>query len=792
MKLLQQSLHLTRQFLLAACTATLIVGCAADRLHDEGIEMVSQGQVEEGLDKLTEAAKSDPENLTFRKDLIQKKELIVQQLLVDAHNQRVTGHPKEAADIFRRIQKIEPNNPRAKAGLDAIAMDERHATMMASATDYFSKKDYEPALSLARAILLENPHHAAAVQLKRQIDEIQAKEDMAGPMLKSEYNKPVTLQFRDANLKMVVEALSRSNNINILLDKDVKADLRTTIFVKDASFEDTLDLILMQNQLEKKVLSDNTIFIYPNTAAKLKEYQDLKIRTFQLTNADAKQMQTMLKTLLKTKDTFIDEKNNTLVMRDSPDAIRLAEKLIAAQDIAEPEVMLEVAVMEINRSTLSKLGLRLPQALDFSITGKAATTNTVIDNTLNLPVVQNIPAQPLTLANLSDLGQGDVNIGTLAGGVDIRSEAGNANILASPRIRVRNKEKAKIMIGDRVPVITAAQTPVAGGSAVSTTNVQYLDVGLKLDVEPNIHLNDDVAIKLNLEVSNIVNTITTGQTVAYQIGARSTNTVLRLKDGETQVLAGLISDEDRKSVQKFPGLGDLPIIGRLFSSHADDKKKTEIILSITPHLTRAPTRPDAQNMEFWSGTDNTLRSHPLNLKSNSAPAVKKPSAAVEPSKPVAPATDAVKSEPIPVTGSPLSLNWLAPTQAKVGKEFEITLAADASEAVGTLSFGLDFDPTVLTIVKVKEGELFKSDGKKTIFTHKVDQKNGHVFAQVSRIGKIGIKGKGNVATFTFGVHGTKQQSPIMISSPLPVSASGVSMHYVLPSPWVMSLVEDAQ
>ena len=171
------------------------------------------------------------------------------------------------------------------------------------------KRDLEAAQTALKPVLLENPKNSKALLLQRQIDEQAAKDAVAEPSLKAKFTKPVTLQFRDANLKMVFEALSRTSGINILLDKDVRPDLKTSIFVKDVSVEDTINLILLQNQLEKKVLSDNTVFIYPSTPAKLKDYQDLKIRSFHLTNADPKQMLTMLKTLLKTKDIFIHEKN---------------------------------------------------------------------------------------------------------------------------------------------------------------------------------------------------------------------------------------------------------------------------------------------------------------------------------------------------------------------------------------------------------------------------------------------------------------------------------------------------
>jgi general secretion pathway protein D len=335
-------------------------GCAADRLHSQGLELMDEGKVVEGVAKLNEAVKKDPDNLSFRNDLIRRRDQAVQRMLMSADNERSVGHLAAAGLIYQRVLVIDSENPRAKAGLENIQRDERHTALLVQIQALFDKHDLDSAQNLLRTVLLENPDQREAKQLQRKIDEQVAKDAMAGPMLKPEFRKPVTLQFRDANLRMVIEALSRSNGINIILDKDVKNDLKTTIFVKDASVEDTIDLVLLQNQLEKKILSDNTILIYPSNPAKIKEYQDLMIRTFHLTNSDAKQMLTMIKTMLKTKDLYVDEKTNSLVMRDTPDAVRLAEKLIAAQDLAEPEVLLEVEVLEITRSRLT-LTVRCPR-----------------------------------------------------------------------------------------------------------------------------------------------------------------------------------------------------------------------------------------------------------------------------------------------------------------------------------------------------------------------------------------------------------------------------------------------
>jgi general secretion pathway protein D len=274
------------------------------------------------------------------------------------------------------------------------------------------------------------------------------------------------------------------------------------------------------------------------------------------------------------------------VIKDTPAAIRLAERLIAAQDLAEPEVMLEVEVIEVASNWLQQLGLRFPDTIAWSLVGAAGVPGQVtLPEWLNRSsdLVRLQFTDPLFLLNL-------------------KQNDGSANVLANPRIRVKNKEKARIHIGDRVPVITT--TAAATGGFVSES-VSYLDIGLKLEVEPLIFLEDEVGMKVGLEVSNIVKEIRSvgSNSLNYQIGTRNAATVLRLKDGETQVLAGLISREDRRSADRVPGLGELPIVGRLFSSTNDTRNRTEIMLLITPHLARALVRPDASSVEFAAGTE---------------------------------------------------------------------------------------------------------------------------------------------------------------------------------------------
>ncbi|MDO8772301.1 MAG: secretin N-terminal domain-containing protein, partial [Burkholderiaceae bacterium] len=509
-----------------ALLAAFLTGCAGHQLHEDGLALLAEGRAEESLNKLTEASRAAPDNLSYRADFLRSREQTVSRLLATANSERAAGRPAAAQAVFERILGIDPANSRALLGLEMLQMDGRHDAALERAEALLKQRDAEAARAALKTVLLGDPKNGKALLLQRKIDEQVAKEALTEPSLKAKFTKPVTLQFRDANLKMVFEALSRTSGINVLLDRDVKPDLKTSIFVKDVSVEDTINLILLQNQLEKKVISDNTVFIYPGTPAKLKEYQDLKIRSFHLTNADPKQMLTMIKTLLKTKDIFVHEKTNSIVMRDTPDAIRLAEKMVADQDIAEPEVMLEVEVLEVSTSRLSELGIKWPSSFTLST-----------------------PASATTLGQLRELGSNDLLASSLSGTLNLKLEDGGTNVLASPRIRVRNREKARIMIGSRVPVITNAVTPVSTGTPVITGSVQYLDVGLKLEVEPDIHRDNEVVIKVALDVSSIIKEVPNAQsgTLAYEVGTRNASTVLRLKDGETQILAGLISDEDRRT-----------------------------------------------------------------------------------------------------------------------------------------------------------------------------------------------------------------------------------------------------
>lgn len=556
------------------------------------------------LFELEARLKSEPQNLVLKTYIARQRELMVRKHLDEAAIALAKESPVEAEAELNKALVINPQSVGAREGLRDVELFRKHDRLLKETTEALKANKTELAEAKLKAILLENPAHNKAKALLKEVQ--QSKDPLFLPYsLKTQLTRPITLEFKDSSIKTIFELISRTSNINFIFDKEVKSDTKVTIFVKNTKIEDAMKIVLVTNQLAQKVLSENSILIYPNTQQKNKEYQELMVRTFYLSNTDIKQMVSVIKTIVKTTDIVYDERLNMLTMRDTPDAIRLAEKLISAQDRAEPEVMLELEVLEVSRNRMQELGVRLPEQVSFSAlnaAGGSAGALTLDEwRSLDSSRIRATVTNPSLIFNLKRLDT-------------------DTNILANPRIRVRNKDKAKVHIGERVPVITTTSTANVGVSE----SVTYLDVGLKLDIEPNVYLEEEVAMKVGLEVSNILETITrTSGTQTYRLGTRNAATTLRLKDGETQILAGLIQDEDRKSINKVPGISSIPLLGKLFSNTNSNNLKTEIVLLITPHIIRNISQPDAEISQFYSGTAEAvgaplLLSAPLGPKNKSS------------------------------------------------------------------------------------------------------------------------------------------------------------------------------
>jgi general secretion pathway protein D len=580
-------------------------------------ELITQGQAAQGIAQLETLAKQQPYNAEIRSHLTFERNAYLSRLTAEADQLRDKQQWQAATDLYQQVLTMDEQNQRAQEGLRVLKQYKQHEVLLTQAEELLQSADAssntDKVQSIVSQVLSENSLNPHARSLYETLEKQRSEQLNASQLLKTNFKKNISIEFKDVSLKTIFDFISKVSDINFSFDQNFNQNQTTSIFARNTSIEQVIQTVLNANQLGQKTINANTLLIYP--MSRNNEYQELYVRTFYLGNMEAKRAMNMLKTVIKAKDVYTDEKLNTLVMRDTPENIRLAEKLITSQDLPEPEVMLEVEVMEVSRKSLTALGIRYPSQVSVGVKGGDLTAPTA--GQLSLSQLKNFNG---------NLGVFSITDPVLA--LNLLNQDSSTNLLASPHIRVKNREKAKIHIGDKLPVITSTANSVG----FLSQSVNYLEVGIKLDVEPTILLHDEVSIKVGLEVSNQTDQVkTTSGTLTYTIGTRNANTVLRLKNGETQVLAGLFRDDAQESSNKVPGLAQLPLIGRLFGDKSSDKRKNEIVLLITPRILSNLNPPDATYSMFAAGVDNSTNkagkaadSYASPVPSNTAPAAPTP------------------------------------------------------------------------------------------------------------------------------------------------------------------------
>lgn len=558
--------------------ATLVAGCANPAIEDAR-RLAGTGQHEAALQKLDEASRKDQSDRQLRNEVLMQRDATVGYLVYLADAARAAGRLDEVANVLKRMEAAAPQHPRVAWLKTELNRLERHQRLMVDAQRQLDARAYERTDAALQTVLSEDPGNGKARAMKNKLSELRETQSRKQATLQlATANKPVTLEFREASVRTVFETLARAADVNFVFDKDVRGDAKVTLFLKNTTVDEAMRVILSTQQLSAKLLNDTTVLVFPATQQKQRDLLDTVTRTFYLVNADPKQALSLVRTVAKTRDIFVDERLNLLVVRDTPEVVRLVERLIQSIDLADPEVMLELEVMEVSNNQLNSLGLSWPTTVSYGVPGSSAPLTT-------LTGLQSFTTNPLAIATL-------------------RASHDTTNILANPKIRARNREKAKVLLGEKLPVFTSTSTPNNGSNTIAVS-INYVDVGLKLDVEPQVQLDNDVTIKVALEVSSITNKITgPGDSFAYQVGTRQASTTLRLRDGETQILAGLINDSESRSSSGIPGLHDMPIAGRLFGLTTNEHKKSEIILLVTPHIVRNVIQPGSAASFMPSGTES--------------------------------------------------------------------------------------------------------------------------------------------------------------------------------------------
>jgi general secretion pathway protein D len=714
---------------LGACLAVVgwvaLAGCAQQRIRDESQSRLAEGNYEQAVATLETGLKEHPDSTLLRAGLIQARADALARLVAEATTARAAGRLDDAEKLLRRATAFDGSG-RAQGLLDEMAVERRQRKALADVQALLARKQTDAALRLISEALKDNPRQVDLLALQRRLGaEVRERQVLAAAAGLAE-TRPISLDFRDANLRTVLDVVSRHSGLNFILDKDIRQDIRITVFLRSARVEDALDLIISTNQLAKKVLDERTILVYPNTPEKLREHQEQLVKVFYLASSDAKGAAAFLRSMLKGREPFVDERINLLALRDSPENIALAERLIALYDGQEPEVLLEVEVLEVRSTRLTDVGIKFP-------------------DTFTLTAFPPPGSASLTLANVERLTRDDIRVGVGGTTITLKRQVGDFNTLANPRIRARNREKAKVLIGDKVPVVT---TTTGQGGFVGDS-VSYLDVGLKLDVEPTVYPDDEVAIRIALEVSSVAREVrTAGGSLAYQIGTRNASTMLRLRDGETQLLAGLISREDRTSASRVPGLGDLPVMGRLFSSQADDTQRTELVLAITPRIIRNVRPLDAADSELWVGTEAQPRLRPYagRIGVTDAPAGTSDLAVTPPHAANALPAGAAPTPPkVPVIATRLR----GPQQVAVGDTFVVTLDAEAGAALRGGPIELSFSKDKLSLVDALTGDLLRGGNANVAFSRTIDAAQGVVRIGQLRSEATGATGAGALVELRF-------------------------------------------
>ena len=618
-----------RAVAVAAALAAVSVGCASKQVRVAD-QFARDGNWDTAVLLYQEASVKRPDDTRLKAKLESAKAEAAKQHYSRGQallSQRATG---PAVEAFKQAVTLDPASDAYRValakGLKSKEAEERYA----AGTQLLKAEKYADGIGeLEKALVLDPTFTAAKTALNDAAERRKLLEKSDELTLTS--TQPITLRFQNAKLKEVFDLLSKTSGVNFLFDRDIR-DESITIFIKNTSFRDALNLVLTTNNLFMKRVGEDTLLILPKTKQKIDQYQDLLIRTFYLSNTKAKDMVNLLRTMLETRRVFVNEELNTIVMRDTPEKIRLAEKIIEANDRQVAEVMFEVEVLEIARTNTLKYGwnfFRGDQA------GASATAS--IDTN-----------PPLTLGTLQDLASGDVLITLPSVLISFIKLDSNAKTLANPRIRVVDNKAAKINIGDKVPIqlsttTSAPATAATTGVPTTTTSTEFKDVGIKLDIKPSIRLNNDVTMEIKLDVTSLGDL--DPQAKQFRFGTRTTETTINVRDGETVVLGGLIRDEDRVSLNKIPGLGDLPFLGKLFSSTEKQKVKSDVVLTITPRVIRGLAAPEGGVQSFWSGTEESFGTQPLFSPSDS---VSRPGAPGEPGPLSSPA-----QPPPPVSFPPL-------------------------------------------------------------------------------------------------------------------------------------------
>jgi general secretion pathway protein D len=718
-------------------------------------------------------------------------------------------------------------------------------------TEFLQALEIDPSNELARQDIRIAQQKATTPTGETSVSEssMKALNEVASPAeLKPISNEPITLHMVE-DAKVVYQTVGKAAGINVLFDPDYTSK-RIQVDLQNVSLMDALHIIATVSDTFWRPVTSNTIFVAQNTRAKRTELDEQAVETFYLANSaqqnDLNDIQTALRNVLTNAKLYAVPSQNAIVMRATPDELMLAQKLIGDLDKARPEVVVDVAVLEVSRNKERNLGIILPQMFSASLQPSNATTTTTnntntnngtTNGTTNTGTTGTSTTGNLSLNDLKNLNATNFAITVSQATANLLLTDSDTRVLQNPRVRATDGQKADLKVGSRIPVATGSFQTGAATAVVSSlvnTQFQYLDVGVEIEITPTIHYNRDVTLKLKLVISQTNGVVNLGGINEPIITQRTVDQVIRLREGEVNILAGILQQNTSNNLSGTPGLAQIPILKYAFSNTDKISMNDEIVFMLVPHVVRAEELSPLNLREVDTGTGNTVELHRIGTITIPASALPKtipgptgvppgaeipPAAAnqdvpasqpgmpsgTQPAPPpgtqpgaqpgtqpgaqpgTQPGTQPGAANPTGAPGNtpPVTISLAAPAVApKVGSTFQVTMNLTGGTDVFATPTQVQYDPAKLTLVNVDAGDFLGHDGQAVALVHRDDGAGGVAISAARPPGVSGVTGSGPLCVLTFQakapgdsiVNVTKAAARNSQQQALPVVTSGTIVH----------------
>jgi len=591
-------------------------------------------------------------------------------------------------------------------------------------------------------------------------------------------NVPITVKLTEDS-KVIYQTVGQLAGINVLFDPDYTSR-RIKVELNGVTLEEALEITALESKTFWRPVTGNTIFVAQDNPAKRKELEQSVLKTFYLSNlSQPTELQDVVNAIRAVLDVQRVQQllsQNALVVRGTPDQIALAEKLVEDLDKARPEVIIDIAVMQVSKDKSRTLGFNPPTSATVALQSNinSTTTSTTTTGTTTTPSSTSGSTGGLNLNTLGNLNATDFQVTIPSANLSAVMSDNDTKLIQNPQIRALDGQKASLKIGDRVPVATGSFQPGIGGVGINplvNTQFQYLDVGVNIDITPHVHAGREITLKITMDISSVTGQSSIGGISQPIIGQRKIEQEIRLKDGEANILGGMMEDQQTKALSGIPGLAQIPILKYLFGQTTQDHSESEIVFAIVPHIIRGTDVNEMNQRPIDIGTANTIELRHMSRAAAPTPAV--PASPTPSIVPAPPSNQALGNQP-PATQNPNQSANPAPGSANFvfdpgqisvakGNTFAVNLQISGAQNVYSVPVQMNYDPAKLQLVNVSNGGFLSQDGQAVAVVHREDETTGTLQITATRPpGAGGVSGQGTVVTMTFQAKASGQ-TPLTIT-----------------------------